>query len=188
MRARMALKQANIEVETREISLRTKPSHMLQMSPKGTVPVLVLPNNTVLEQSLEIMYWALQRQDIDCWLLADAEFTQQLITENDHSFTQALNHYKYPERYIEKRATDYRAEGEVFLQKLETLLIKSNYLLSEKISLADIAIFPFIRQFSAVDSSWFEIAPYPKLRAWLRRLVNSELFEAIMKKQPTYIE
>ena len=188
MRARMALKQARIAVEIREISLRNKPSHMLQVSPKGTVPVLVLLNDTVIEQSLDIMQWALQQSDADGWLEVDAELTKQLITENDGSFKQALDCYKYPERYPKETAADYRAHGEAFLQKLELLLHQSSFLVDTKIGLADIAIFPFIRQFAAVDSAWFDTAPYPKLRAWLNQLVGSELFEAVMKKQPTYVE
>jgi len=188
MRARMALKQANIAVDIREVSLRDKPSHMLQVSPKGTVPVLVLVDNKVIEQSLDIMQWALLQYDVDGWLQGDARLTQQLISENDGSFKLALDRYKYPERYVKDSAIDFRAQGEVFLQKLEALLNQSNFLLGEKVSLADIAIFPFIRQFSAADAAWFEIAPYPKLRAWLNHFVMSDLFEAIMKKQPTYIE
>ena len=188
MRARMALKQADILVDIRDISLRNKPQNLLQVSAKGTVPVLVLTNNVVLEQSLDIMCWALQHRDLDGWLLADAELTQQLITENDGSFKHALDCYKYPERYPKAHIADYRAQGEVFLQKLEALLRQSHFLLGEKMSLADIAIFPFIRQFAAVDIAWFESAPYPKLCVWLKALSTSALFENIMKKQPTYIE
>lgn len=188
MRARMALAQANIAVEIREIALSNKPRHMLQVSPKGTVPVLVLADDRVIEQSLEIMFWALAQHDVEGWLLADVTLTNQLIAENDGGFKQALDRYKYPERYPEAHAADYRAQGEMFLQKLETLLNQSNFLLGEKVSLADIAIFPFIRQFAAVDAAWFEHAPYPKIGVWLKALSASALFDKIMKKQPTYIK
>ena len=187
MRARMALKYAGIVLETREIELKNKPAHMLKVSPKATVPVLVLSDGTVLEQSLEIMLWALQQQDKDDWLIADSELTQQLIAENDIIFKQALDKYKYAIRFPEQSAEVYRTQGEVFLQRLEILLIQSQYLLSSQISLADIAIFPFIRQFSGVDTIWFEAAPYPKLKIWLKTLIESELFASIMQKQPVYI-
>ena len=187
MRARMALKYAGIALEIREIELKNKPAHMIKVSPKATVPVLVLSDGTVLEQSLEIMFWALQQQDKDDWLIADSELTQQLIAENDSIFKQALDKYKYAIRFPEQSAEVYRTQGEVFLQRLEILLIQSQYLLSSQISLADIAIFPFIRQFSGVDTIWFEAAPYPKLKIWLKTLIESELFTNIMQKQPAYI-
>jgi len=187
MRARMALKYAGIALEIREIELKNKPAHMIKVSPKATVPVLVLSDGTLLEQSLEIMFWALQQQDKDDWLIADSELTQQLIAENDIIFKQALDKYKYAIRFPEQSAEVYRTQGEVFLQRLEILLIQSQYLLSSQISLADIAIFPFIRQFSGVDTIWFEAAPYPKLKIWLKTLIESELFTNIMQKQPAYI-
>ena len=192
MRARMALKYAVIAVEIREIELKNKPAHMLKVSPKATVPVLVLSDGalidtTVIEQSLDIMLWALQQQDKDGWLNADNLLTQQLIAENDGSFKQSLDKYKYAIRFPEQSAQVYREQGEVFLKKLETLLSQSPFLLSNQISLADIAIFPFIRQFSGVDAVWFESAPYPQLKAWLKALIESELFTSIMQKQPTYL-
>lgn len=150
MRARMALKYAGIAVEIREIVLRDKPRAMLEASPKATVPVLVLQDGgqgeqTVLEQSLDIMYWALRQKDTDGWLDVESTMTQQLILENDGSFKQALDKYKYAIRFPEQSAIVYRLQGEVFLQKLEMLLNQSNFLLRDQLSLADIAIFPFIR-------------------------------------------
>lgn len=188
MRARMALKYAGIFVEIREISLKEKPKSMLAVSPKATVPVLVLESDTVLEESLDIMRWALQQSDKDDWLSVDGEHLQALIAENDSSFKQALDKYKYAIRFPEQPAETYRMQGEVFLQKLEALLDQTRYLLAEHISMADIAIFPFIRQFSGVDSAWFETAPYPNLKTWLKGLIESELFVSIMEKQPTYLE
>lgn len=188
MRARMALKYADVAVEIREISLKDKPKSMLEVSPKATVPVLVLQDGTVFEESLDIMRWALQQRDSEGWLNADSELTQQLIAENDGSFKQALDKYKYAIRFPEQSAETYRTQGEVFLQKLESLLNLSAFLLKDQVSQADIAIFPFIRQFSGVDATWFEAAPYPKLKAWLKGLFDSELFVSIMEKQPTYLE
>lgn len=183
MRARMALKLAGIDVEIREISLRDKPAHMLQVSPKATVPVLVLQDGTVIEQSLDIMHWTLQQHALGANALAVAD---TLISENDTAFKQALDAYKYPERYPSKTQIQHRAEGEVFLQKLENLLLENIFLFSATPSLSDIAIFPFVRQFASVDAAWFETASYPKLQAWLNRLVESELFVSVMEKQPIY--
>lgn len=188
MRARMALKYANISVEIREISLREKPPSMLNISPKGTVPVLLLENGTVLEESLDIMRWALHQRDIEGWLEVDSTALQALIAESDSRFKWALDRYKYPERYPENPQFFYRTQGEVFLQTLEKLLSVHACLLSERISMADIAIFPFIRQFAAVDAAWFAEANYPKLRAWLASLVESGLFVSIMQKQPTFVD
>lgn len=185
MRARMALRLAGIDVEIREVSLRDKPAHMLQVSPKATVPVLVLPDGTVIEQSLDIMHWALQQHVLGDIVHAGAV---ALILENDTAFKTALDAYKYPERYPSKTQIEYRVDGEVFLQKLESFLLNNLYLFSATLGLVDIAIFPFVRQFAAVDAAWFETAPYPKLQVWLSRLVESELFIRVMEKQPTYIE
>jgi glutathione S-transferase len=187
MRARMALQYAEIAVDIYEITLSAKPVAMLTASAKGTVPVLVLRDalteqTTVLEQSLDIMHWALQRQDKSDWLGADAILTQQLIAENDTSFKLALDKYKYSVRFPEQSAEANRGQAMVFLDKLEQLLSASPYLLSTELTLADIAIFPFIRQFVAVDAIWFAVAPYPKLRSWLSRLVESSLFISVMVK------
>ena len=187
MRARMALKYAGIDVEIREISLKNKPKSMLDVSPKATVPVLVLQEGAVIEESLDIMRWALQQRDSDGWLSAN-ELGKELIAQNDGSFKQALDKYKYAIRFPEQSAETYRTQGEVFLQKLESHLNQSTYLLKDQISQADIAIFPFVRQFSGVDAAWFETAPYPKLKAWLKSLVESELFISIMEKHPTYLD
>ena len=187
MRARMALKYAGIAVEIREISLKDKPKSMLDVSPKATVPVLVLQDGAVIEESLDIMRWALQQRDSDGWLSA-SELGKELIAENDGSFKQALDKYKYAIRFPEQSAETYRTQGEVFLQKLESHLNQTPYLLKDQISQADIAIFPFVRQFSGVDAAWFETATYPKLKAWLKGLVESELFISIMEKQPTYLD
>ncbi len=189
MRARMALKLAEIEVEIREISLREKPKHMLQVSPKGTVPVLIFPSiglqdAAVIDESLDIMLFALQKHALGANALA---LSRALILENDTIFKQALDCYKYPERYQSQSQFAHRKQGEMFLQKLENLLGQNNYLLEATPSLADIAIFPFVRQFAAVDAAWFEQCEYSKLRAWLNNWLNSELFKSVMIKHPTFV-
>jgi len=188
----MALSYAGVAVEIREISLKEKPASMLQVSPKGTVPVLVLTNSEVLEQSLDIANYALQKSDSDDWLLTampeQQECAEKLIAFNDAEFKQALDKYKYAIRFPENPPEIYRAQGEEFLRRLENLLSQTACLCRHQISKADIAIFPFVRQFSMVDEAWFEQANYPKLKAWLSSLVNSQLFQGVMQKYPTWID
>lgn len=190
MRARMALHYAQVQVEIREISFNNKPLHMLQVSPKGTVPVLVLADELVVDESLEVMRWALAQQDSEDWLFSNNSGLQRqafaLIAENDGAFKQALDHYKYAVRFPEHPPEFYRTQGEVFLQKLERLLDEKKYLLGQQRSIADVAIFPFVRQFSAVDSAWFGSVQYPALKRWLGDLVASELFLSVMQKHPVW--
>jgi glutathione S-transferase len=188
MRARMALWAAQVQVELREVSLREKPQHLLQISPKATVPVLQLPDGTVLEQSLDIMNWALQQNDAQGWLNSETGAASALISLNDGEFKQALDRYKYPDRYPEQSQLSYREQGEQFLQRLETALAGHRYLLGDAASIADVAIFPFIRQFAAVDSEWFAQSDYGNLRAWLAGWVESALFDEVMQKVAAYVE
>lgn len=194
MRARMALKLAGIDVEIREILLREKPAHMLQVSPKGTVPVLILADGKVIDESLAIMEYALKEYPLQANIHAAPTTSKEmsaLVLHNDSSFKQALDGYKYPERHTKRSQKQHRQQGEVFLQQLENLLQQTPYLFAATPSFADYAIFPFIRQFEAVDRAWFdgdnaENMPYPKLRAWLKNWVNSELFISVMQKHPTF--
>jgi glutathione S-transferase len=156
---------------------------MLEISPKGTVPVLLFLDGTVLEESLDIMRWALAQQDKDHWL---AHYDTALINENDGDFKQALDHYKYAVDVLQKAA--HRMDGERFLQKLEARLQQHPYLCGAACSVTDIAIFPFIRQFAGADDEWFRQSPYPALRQWLSTLVQSELFTGVMQKYPTWVE
>ena len=179
MRARMALRYSGVPVSIVEVSLKAKPAEMLALSPKGTVPVLVSADGRVIEQSLEIMHWALARHDPDNWLGPDSA---ALIEENDQVFKVNLDRYKYAIRYPEQLMEHYRAQGAAFLQRLEVLLEQTPYLAGDTLSLADIALAPFVRQFAHVDRDWFEQAPYPRLNAWLERFLASELFTAVMAK------
>jgi glutathione S-transferase len=188
MRARMALRYAGIDVEIREISLREKPQHLRQVSPKATVPVLVLPGGQVIDQSLDIMQWALAQHDPEQWLGPDDAAMHALVKQNDEEFKPALDRYKYPDRYPEHPQATYRAEGERFLQLLESRLHPHGGLFGASPGYADIAIFPFVRQFSMVEPEWFALAPYPRLRLWLGQRIESSLFDAIMQKYPTWQE
>ena len=181
MRARLALRYSGVAVRIIEVSLKAKPAEMLALSPKGTVPVLSVEGR-VIEQSLEIMQWALAQHDPDDWLLQGDPAVLALIAENDQVFKHHLNRYKYAERYLEQPMEHYRAEGEVFLQKLEGLLAEREYLLAEHLSLADAALAPFVRQFAHVDREWFAGTPYQRLQIWLQRFLESPLFTAVMAK------
>ncbi|KMM96107.1 glutathione S-transferase [Pseudomonas lundensis] len=184
MRARMALRYSGVPVSIIEVSLKAKPAQMLAASPKGTVPVLVCADGRVIEQSLEIMHWALSQNDPDVWLPADRPLIEALIEENDTRFKVLLDRYKYAVRYPEYPMEHYRAQGAVVLQRLECLLEHTPYLTGTTLTLADVALAPFIRQFAHVDRAWFAQAPYPKLQAWLERFLASGLFTAVMAKQP----
>ena len=183
MRARLALLFAELPVELREIVLKNKPSQMLAISPKGTVPVLQLPEDRVIEESREIMIWALEQNDKQG--LLDAKLIKQandLLDKNDHEFKHWLDHYKYADRYPEMSQAEYQERGEVFLQSLETLLNKNAYLLGDSISIADIGIMPFVRQFAHVDRDVFYGLPYPKLQRWLQDWLEHPLFKQAMTK------
>ena len=182
MRARMALRYSGVPVNTVEVSLKAKPADMLAASPKGTVPVLVCANGRVIEQSLDIMRWALACNDPDNWLQSGNPLIEQLLDENDRIFKVQLDRYKYAIRYPESPMEHYRAQGESFLLRLETLLSHSPYLAGDTLSLADVALAPFVRQFAHVDRDWFTQAPYPHLRAWLERFLASALFTSVMGK------
>ncbi len=181
MRARLALRYSGVPVRIVEVSLKAKPAEMLALSPKGTVPVLNV-DGQVIEESLEIMQWALAQNDPDNWLLQGDPAVFALIAENDQDFKYHLNRYKYAERYPEHSMEQYRAEGEVFLQKLEDLLADRAYLLADHPSLADMALAPFVRQFAHVDRAWFAASPYTQLQAWLQRFLESPLFISVMAK------
>ena len=191
IRTRMALVYSGIRVELRDILLKDKPSDMVATSPKATVPILKLRDGRVLDESLDIMLWALAQNDPDHWLSDDEEEraqTFELIAENDGPFKSSLDRYKYHVRFPEKPRDQYRLEAETFLNKLNTLLTNHLYLLSDKVTLADMAIFPFIRQFANSDPEWFEKSQYPKLRNWLGGILSSRQFTIVMKKRDIWRE
>lgn len=184
MRARMALRIAGIDVEQIEISLRDKPQAMLDISPKGTVPVLQCADGQVIDQSLDIMRWALLQHDPQQWLQhADDADQRALIQRNDTDFKYWLDRYKYAERYPEFSSLHYREQaGIALLDVLEVRLARSSYLGGQDPCLSDVAIFPFVRQFAAVDSNWFSTADFPALRRWLNGWLESDLFMSVMAK------
>ena len=189
MRARLGILFAGLQVELREVTLKNKPAQMLVISPKGTVPVLQLSDGAVIEESRDIMVWALEQQDPQG--LLDATILQQsnaLIEQNDNEFKYWLDRYKYADRHVEMTQTEYRQRGEAFLQVLETLLSRSPYLLGEGPTIADIGVMPFVRQFAHVDRDVFSQLPYPNLQRWLQGWLEHPLFLQTMIKVPVWQE
>ncbi|MCF8882365.1 glutathione S-transferase [Erythrobacter sp. SN021] len=183
MRARMALSVSGARYEHREVVLRDKPPQMLEVSPKGTVPVLVTAEGEVLEESLDIMRWALGQGDPEGWLDRD---DPALVETNDGPFKHHLDRYKYATRYEDVEPEEHRAAAMEILGRLDRRLDESAYLCGAKRGFADIAIFPFIRQFANADRAWFDAQDWPRLQAWLARLVDSELFAGVMHKHPQW--
>ena len=184
IRARMALLHAGIEFDAHEIVLRDKPAEMLAVSPKGTVPVLVLPAGLVLEESLDIMRWAFEGRDQQgWWRRAGTRDNQALIALNDGPFKQQLDLYKYPERGGASAPGFHRDQGvRCLLHPLEQRLVGEPYLGGNEPCAADLAIFPFIRQFRAVDADWFDAQAMPATQKWLQDWVQGGQFGACMKK------
>lgn len=190
MRARLAIRYSGVKVQLREVVLRHKPAAMLAISPKATVPVLLLPDGRVLEESWDIVHWATAVNDPDA-IRGDAalvSLANTLVEKNDTDFKQHLDHYKYADRFPEFSAEHYRSQAEEFLAQLEQNLSQHQFLLTDSISLADIGIFPFVRQFAHVDIDWFRQSPYTRLIQWLDFFLDSEPFNSVMKKYPPWAE
>ena len=188
MRARMALKYSEIEFEHREIELRNKPQSMLLASPKGTVPVLCV-DGSVIDQSIDIMRWALAISDSAGWLKVENSLSQQWIEKNDGPFKLLLDQYKYPNRFPDLQQSETLDSAcKLMLEPIEAALQSNPYLLANNLSWVDVAIFPFIRQFSMVDSQKFEELPFPKTKEWLNQLLESELFQSVMQKYPVWVD
>jgi len=187
MRARLALMVSGQSVVLREVVLRDKPAAMLDISPKGTVPVLQLADGTVIDESYEILLWALEQNDPGNWLAADRQELDALVRRNDFDFKLNLDGYKYPERHPEKARDEYRESANRYLSDLDIRLRDAAYLAGTKPGAADIAVMPFIRQFANTDRDWFESAPYPDLRKWLAGWLKNELFLGVMDKYPQWV-
>ena len=195
MRARIGIHKAQLQIDLREVNLKQKPAEMLAASPKGTVPILVLENNqqspTVIDESLEVMLWALVENDPDNLLHS---FDQSalpmmlaIITLFDDEFKTCLNTYKAARRYREDNVIECRQACEVFIQELENRLHQGPFLMSAQESLADIALIPFIRQFAKVERQWYLQAPYPRVRQWLNYYLQSAMFTKVMAKHEFWV-
>jgi len=181
----MALVSSGIKTELREVDINDMPEEAIKISAKATVPILVLADGTFIDESWDILKWALSQNDPDNWLGKNAEFlldAEMLVETNDFSFKEDLDHYKYADRYPEKSAQYYRAACEEFIEELEEELTDSQYLLDHDMTLADIGVFPFVRQFSLVDKEWFDQSPYPNVQRWLNQIIDSSLFQQVFQK------
>lgn len=195
MRARLALSISGQAHELREVVLRNKPADLLAASPKGTVPVLVLPGGEVLDESLDIMRWALGRHDPAQWLTppgASSDEMAALIAANDGDFKRHLDRYKYPNRYADESggeaagfALKHRTEAAHWLAQLDARL-DDGWLFGAQASLADMAILPFVRQFAHTDADWFAAQAWPRLRRWLAAFEASDLYTGVMGKQAAW--
>jgi glutathione S-transferase len=184
MRARLAIKSAGVTVELREIVLRDKAPELLAASPKGTVPVLVV-NEGVIDESLDIMKWALAQNDPAGWLNIPKE-GHALIAEADGPFKAALDRTKYASRHVGSDSMIEREKAALFLRKLDKMLIGESFLFGDRRSLADMAILPFVRQFAMTDKDWFDAQGWPALSQWLETFLTSGLFESVMRKYPKW--
>lgn len=195
MRARLALSISGQAHELREVVLRNKPADLLAASPKGTVPVLVLPGGEVIDESLDIMRWALGRHDPAQWLTppgASSAEMAALIAANDGDFKRHLDRYKYPNRYVDESGGDaagfeltHRTEAALWLAQLDARL-GDGWLFGTQPSLADMAILPFVRQFAHTDADWFAVQPWPRLRGWLAAFEASDLYAGVMQKHAAW--
>ena len=189
MRARMSILSAGLRCELREVVLRDKPAAMTDISPKATVPVLQLPDGAVIDESLDIMRWALSQHDPEGWLNRDnVPFDEALalIEQTETDFKPHLDRYKYTNRYPGERMEDHRAACADFIAQIEERLAATPYLFGERPCIADMAIFPFVRQFANTDRDWFDASPYPQTQAWLAKLCSGSLFDITMKKYPQW--
>lgn len=193
MRARLALVASQQVCTLREVVLADKPAALLQASPKGTVPVLVLPNGAVIDQSLDIMLWALRRNDPLAWLPPDGapwDAALQWIAQCDGPFKHALDRYKYPHRYDLSDGYAHRHQGAEFLVALEAVLTTHGPLdgltAGQQFGFTDAAIAPFVRQFAHTDVAWFASQPWPAVQRWLSAFEASTMFAQVMEKFPRW--
>jgi glutathione S-transferase len=195
MRARMAILLADQSVMLRAIVMKNKPEAMLQLSPKGTVPVLIIADGdatNVIDESLDIMLWALNKNDPHALLHPQAQDTLpqmlELIQYNDKVFKPLLEQYKTAKRYHKDSEIHDRTQCEAFIAQLDVKLNQHTYIMGDTLSLADYALIPFVRQFAKVDRQWYLQAPYPKLQSWLKAHLDSRLFSKTMAKYSLWLE
>ncbi len=190
MRARLALRVSGRIYEHREVDLRQRPQELYQASEKGTVPVLELPSGEVLEESLDVMRWALEGSDPEGWLPRDSEEEREvdsLIEACDGEFKLHLDRYKYGNRYPDTDPEEHRAQAAQFLLELDRRLEGSRHLLREELCLADVGLLPFVRQFALTDRPWFEAQGWARLVSWLQVFLDSDDFRAVMVKHALWI-
>jgi glutathione S-transferase len=192
IRARLAIYASGQQVHLRDLVLSDKPTEMLAVSPKGTVPVLVTLDNAVIDESLSIMQWAFSQTDPNDYLHKSAPNAlaemRVMIERFDSEFKGHLEQYRCSKRYHETSLLDDRQKCEPYLADLEKRLCQHQYLMSDKPSLADLALMPFVRQFARVERQWYLQSPYPKLRQWLNGYLQSRMFTKVMAQQPMWLD
>jgi glutathione S-transferase len=181
IRARMTLLYAGIPVELRELKLSNKPSEFTRLSAKATVPVLLTADGELLDESLDIMHWALAISDPDQWS-CDNSRSNDMIRLNDEEFKPLLDAYKYADRHPHPGQLEHRARAEPFLRQIEEQLTSQHWLMGERQTISDIAIMPFVRQFAGVEPLWFANSEYVRTRQWLGQQIESQLFQQTMQK------
>jgi glutathione S-transferase len=202
MRARLAIYKSKQTVELRDVVLKHKPPEMIAASSKATVPILVLATAQVIDESLEVMLWALGESDPDN--LLRIENSKQSVSLNetkpsietkdilklidlfDSEFIPCLDAYKCAKRYHESNLKECRHACEVYIQKLEHRLSLHKYLIDDNESMADIALLPFIRKFAKVERQWYRQSSYPNIRHWLNQYLQSALFNKVMAQHPLW--
>lgn len=185
----MSLVSAGVRCELREVVLRDKPTEMIEISPKATVPVLQLRDGTVIDESLDVMRWALAQADPEDWLKPTSTSPEDafaLIEQTETQFKPHLDRYKYPDRYTDVSADEHRTAGTRFIALLENRLAVTPYIYGGQACIADMAIFPFVRQFANTDREWFDAALYPHTQDWLTNLIGGAHFAMAMKKYPQW--
>jgi glutathione S-transferase len=185
IRARMALLVSQTACELREVALKNKPQELILASPKATVPVLVLPDGRVIEESREIMAYALERNDPEKWLSGWGQAEVDWIDLIDGVFKGHLDRYKYPQKYDGTPEID-RALGLEILWQIDRQLEARGFLAGTKPTLIDVSIFPFVRQFRAVDTAWFAAIPFQTLHTWLACFLDSAFFKEVMTPYPVW--
>ena len=200
MRARLAVRSSGVGVRLREIVLRNKPEEFLAASAKGTVPVLVDPGGNVIDESLDVMFWALGQADPEDWLAIwrqDPDHCRHYLDQLDGPFKTHLDRYKYASRYIKDGDADddikattlhHRTEGAAFISALDKVLAEKHYLSGARPGLLDYATLPFIRQFRIADMDWFDARDWPALHPWLQDFLTSDRFADIMQKYPQWLD
>ncbi|MBT4921452.1 MAG: glutathione S-transferase [Rickettsiales bacterium] len=187
IRSRLALIYSNIKCELREVDLKNKPKELLNISPKATVPVLVCPDGTIIDESIDIIHYALKQNDPDGWALQQPELSDIIIKRNDIEFTDILRKYKYHERYSDSQEVYLKQAEKIFITWLEKQLEQNYYVTGSKISIADIAIFPFIRQFAKADQQIFDNSNYVCIKRWLQNFTDNPILHIAMKKNTKFV-
>lgn len=187
MRARLALAISGQACEWREVELRNRPDELREVSPKATVPVVVLPDSRVLDESFEIMLWTLENNDPEGWLAPESLVAAKLLAFRcDAGFKPHLDRYKYTNRYEDADSEEHREIASRFIRELDEQLAKAEFLFGPKRTLADMALAPFVRQFAFADRDWFDEQSWTHLRTWLDNFIASSLFERVMTKRTAW--